>query len=753
MQKIIPVMFCYDKNYVIQSAVAFYSLMKYANPKYLYKFYILHSDISDEQQNMLNETIKEFKNCELNFINMEHKFEKEWKECYSGDHFSKEVMYKLLTASIFPEYDKIVVSDVDVVFLGDISPAYFAIDEKKDKEYIAGVKPIGKVKNYLQNYIDKWSQDEIDILGETCGGFLVMNLKRIREENVEERFLKSLKDNSHRLNQMEQDILNIVCEGKIKHLPLNYVACSYMWDYYKTDKDYKTDVNYSEEEIRDAMTSPVQLHYATSIKPWKNVDCTLSATWFSYLAKTPFAQEFYNQLPYKIVIPNERLIVNKNTSIKKESLYRRIANKIPYSVRLTIKHPSIMLDRKNRKRLFRKIFKKNYSYVIFDDVFPSCLSPFRFTEFMEYSLENKNTFVATTGASLPALKEKKKVDEIIDEFIAENPIFEGKIFNVSSQKRSESLERIKSISNPIAIFVFQQNIINALYDNLTFLEENNIPFIFTLYPGGGLSVNEKTSIENLKRIFNSKCFRKVIVTQDNVKEYLLNNNLCSEEKIKFIFGVVTPEETLAASKTKRPYYPNKKTFNICFVAHKYCEKGKDKGYDIFIDVAKKIIKKSKIKNVEFSVVGNFNKDDIDITGIEDKIKFYGILNNSELNSMFKKMDIIVSPTRPFVLSKGSFDGFPTQSTTNAILNGVLAIVTDSLNLNNDRFINNSDLIIVNPDVDEICNEIIELYNNPSKLQQIAKNGQKKAYKLYSIKKQLRPRTKMLKKIAKDEYSK
>ncbi len=303
MKKIIPVMFCYDTNYVIQSAVAFHSLMIHANKEFLYKFYILHSDITDEQQKKLKETVKEFDNCELIFIDMRNRLEEEWKESYRGDHFTKEVMYKLLTASLFPQYDKLIVSDVDVVFLGDISESYFMLDSVKDKEYIAGVKPIGKVKGYLQNYIGQWSQEEIDILGETCGGYLVMNLKKIREDNVEEKFLESLKENAYRLNQMEQDILNIVCEGHIKHLPLKYVACSYMWDYYPDKKSMENDENYTKKEIMDAMTNTVQLHYATSIKPWKNVDCTLSEIWFQALVQTPFLREFLEKLPKMIVIP------------------------------------------------------------------------------------------------------------------------------------------------------------------------------------------------------------------------------------------------------------------------------------------------------------------------------------------------------------------------------------------------------------------------------------------------------------------
>ena len=288
---------------------------------------------------------------------MQHRFEEEWKICYRGDHFSKEVMYKLLVASIFPEYDKILISDVDVVFLGDVSEAYFALDAIKDDAYIAGVKPIGKVKSYLDNYAPEWTQEEIDIMGETCGGFLVMNLKKIREDNVEEKFLKSLVDNAHRLNQMEQDILNVVCVGKIKHLHLKFVACTYMWDYYYNEAEMKNDVNYDYEEIMEAMTSPVQLHYATGIKPWKNVDCTKSEIWFQYITRTPLLNDYLKWLPSHIVTP---------TKEEKEIVNEEIINVIPSEQ--IIEKPSKVkrvLGYIKRNPLFfikKDFYKKVYNY-------------------------------------------------------------------------------------------------------------------------------------------------------------------------------------------------------------------------------------------------------------------------------------------------------------------------------------------------------------------------------------------------------
>lgn len=354
MKKEIPIMFCFDKNYVIPAGVAFFSLMEHANQNYNYKFYILHSDINENQQERLKETVANYDNCKIEFINMQNRLEKEWKKSYRGDHFSKEVMYKLLTASIFPQYDKLIVSDVDVVFLGDISQSYFELDAIKDDVYIAGVKPVGKTYDYFENYKSQWTENEIKQLGETCGGYLVMNLKKIREDNIEKAFLQSLKRNAHRLNQMEQDILNIVCHGKIKQLDLKYVVCSYMWDYYKCEDDFENDKNYSKEELVEAMQNPIQLHYATSIKPWKNVNCTKSEIWFEYIVKTPFLKEYLDWLPYNIVIPKASQIQYVNNG-----KIKRVCSYIKRNPLFLLKLDFYKKVINYGKRKFKKYFNNN----------------------------------------------------------------------------------------------------------------------------------------------------------------------------------------------------------------------------------------------------------------------------------------------------------------------------------------------------------------------------------------------------------
>lgn len=765
-KKEIPLMFCFDNNYVIPAAVAFYSLLEHANKEYYYKLYVLHTDISLKNQEKLKENIKKFSEfSELIFVNMENKFEDLWATIGTKGHFSKEVMYKVLVASIFPIYDKIIVSDVDVVFLNDISESYFDLDVSEDY-YLAGTKLIGKMKWYMDQYLQWFSEEEVEKLSGFCGGYIVFNLKKLREDHMEDKFIKCFETEGHRINQMEQDVLNLCCYPKTKRLPLKYVACSYMWDEYKTEKDKETDIYYTKEEIEDAMTNTVQLHYATSTKPWKNVNSTKSEVWFEYLVKTNFLKEYLEKLPYQIVLPEDRIneIEQKNKEKIEEIIRNEITEEVKKSctiksrinrkfekyrlfriIKYIIKNPLFFMKRsfykKLKEKIEKKIDKQDFTLVVFDDVFPSIYSPFRYEEYVEYLKKFERVYIYTTGTSFLALNEKRNVQEVIEEFEKKFPEYKERIFKLNYENK----EKLREFRNKIAIITFLQN----TKKNLEIIEKYQIPFIFTLYPGGGFILNNEESDEKLRSIFKSKYFRKVIVTQKITYDYLIKNKFCKEEEIEFIYGIVTPENILKTNIENKVYYKKgKETFDLCFVAHKYCEKGIDKGYDLFIDVAKKMSKKHR--NIKFHVVGGFDENDIDITEIKDKIKFYGIQSSEELINLYKNMDVIISPNRPFKLSKGSFDGFPTGSCTEAMINKVVLMCSDELKLNT-KFEDSKEIIIIKTETDDIVEKVENLYKNPNKIVEIANNGRKKALKVYSKRNQILPRIKAIRKEAKNYY--
>lgn len=296
---LIPVMHCFDNNYVIPASVSFYSMLARANKEYFYQLYVLHSDITVQNQLKLTELVEGFDNAALEFIDMSHRFDDIWNTMTNRGHFSKEVLYKILAPSIFPQYDKIIMTDVDVVFLGDISPSYLFLNPDS-KELFAGVRQVNPDKTFLreyyENYKKNFSENEYRQL-KVCGGYLVANLNRQREIGMTEVFVSYLKNNAHRLLQAEQDVINFCCrEEEISFLPLNYVVCSYFYDIFNSPDISASDPHYSYYEIMDSMRSPIQLHFATGVKPWNSPNSIKAEIWFETLDKTGFRTDYDGKL-------------------------------------------------------------------------------------------------------------------------------------------------------------------------------------------------------------------------------------------------------------------------------------------------------------------------------------------------------------------------------------------------------------------------------------------------------------------------
>lgn len=295
MKKLIPIAHCFNNNYSIPAGVAFHSMLMNANSEFQYKIYVLHSDITIDNQIKLAETVGKFENASIEFIDMKHKFEDLFKKTKEKAHYSKEMYYKFLMPSIFFQYEKIMLADVDVVYLGDISRDFLNFN-CTDDYYLAGAKsPILKnswQENYYQTIYEKdFTVDEIQKL-RVGAGYFVYNLNLMRADRIEEKLIAFAQNNLPRLKQPEQDVINLICHPKIKVLPLNTMICSYLYDLFKTDVDLNNALNHSYEEVKFALDNPIQLHFATGLKPWNNPDGVKSEIWFEFLSKTVFLKDY-----------------------------------------------------------------------------------------------------------------------------------------------------------------------------------------------------------------------------------------------------------------------------------------------------------------------------------------------------------------------------------------------------------------------------------------------------------------------------
>lgn len=375
------------------------------------------------------------------------------------------------------------------------------------------------------------------------------------------------------------------------------------------------------------------------------------------------------------------------------------------------------------------LIKKKYDLVIIDDAFPHLLSGFRVAEFNTYIQNFKRIRIYSTGKAFKALNEEGDYKDVLEKYRKLFPKYVKKITFYKEQQLKAKL----------AYFIFLNNADNYLGE----INKYKIPFVFTLYPGGGFQLNNEEVDAKLKRVMSSPYFRHVIVTTTTTKDYLLKKQFCSADRIQFIYGVVLPSTYYlnnAALKVK--YKVEKQQLDICFVAHKYTPKGTDKGYDTFIATAHALAK--QVSDVHFHVVGNFNSRDIDITAIEEKITFYSTLTTTDFSSFYAGMDIILSPNKSFLLNPGGFDGFPTGACIEAGLNGVALFVADDLK-QNIYFKHHENVVFIdgnNPDL--IASEILYYREHISSLYELATKGKEIIAKVYNIDTQMRQRLEVIK---------
>ncbi len=303
-------------------------------------------------------------------------------------------------------------------------------------------------------------------------------------------------------------------------------------------------------------------------------------------------------------------------------------------------------------------------------------------------------------------------------------------FDIDSKKLIFMQNRQYKANGAYIMFLY-----NA-YLSLKFLEQNNIPFVFTLFPGGGLRLNHEFSDKMMKDVFSSPMFRGCFVPQKIIYDYILKKKFTTKDKLFFEYSGGFFQFIEKDVLPKKYYKNDKNTFDICFVAYRYMKKGLDKGFDLALYSLKELIKKYPF--VHLHCVGTNTLEDFDenFLDIKHNIHFYGSQKSEFFPSFFQRMDMALAPNRINVLDKGAFDGFPLMPEAGYF--GIPIFCTDELGLNY-NYIDKEDLVIIKPDICDICTKIEYYLNNQDELKKIGNNGKTKIQKYFNLKKQQKDR--------------
>ena len=250
--KVVPIFLTINSGYASYAAAAIHSLTQRVDKKRYYRIIILHDGLNWVNRIRLRSLVT--KNVAIQFkkISRNLYLKAIIKYCSrrkgAGDFFSSAVYYyRFFIPRLFPIYNKCVYIDSDTILRGDIGEL-FDID-LEGNAVAAMVDPKVEVIKEFRDYVN-------NAVGvphkEYCNsGVLVMDMKMLRKMH----YLSALVDTINKYNAdlvaPDQDYMNVILRGKIKHL----------------------DPSWNMEPIEDLPKETQLVHFNLFNKPWhyKNV--------------------------------------------------------------------------------------------------------------------------------------------------------------------------------------------------------------------------------------------------------------------------------------------------------------------------------------------------------------------------------------------------------------------------------------------------------------------------------------------------
>lgn len=263
-KQFIPIAYALNEGYFYPTFISLISLLENSNKSCCYVIYLLLSADGSFPEYY----IKKYKDLEYKYINCEIIFIDIDEDIYqkaSTKRYPKSTYYRLLIADIVTDYDRIIYLDGDTIVFNDLT-------ELMNLEMKNNI-----VMGWLDNGFGKTKAEEfnITIKAYITAGVILFNIKKMREENITDKFFNFMNKYYYKLYQEDQTIINLVLYDRIGYLPPKYG----IWTYNKVEDliHHNHFLNksspikcYDDLELIDALNDPGIAHYVRS-KPWKPI--------------------------------------------------------------------------------------------------------------------------------------------------------------------------------------------------------------------------------------------------------------------------------------------------------------------------------------------------------------------------------------------------------------------------------------------------------------------------------------------------
>lgn len=279
----IPIAFASNDAFVPYMAAMIYSIIANGSRKNNYDFVVLQSDIGWENQRKLHEMTAPFENVSLRIADVTEYIKGYNFFVGNKDNFSKEAYYRLLIPELMEGYRKVLYLDGDMVALTDVAELYqtdvegYLLASSRDLcGMIAYYNPLTDLRKYRDNTLGLKEPDNYFI-----DGMLLINIPEFRKRYSTKELLEFAASRDWR--QHDQDVLNVLCEGRTK-------LVSAAWDVMVPEFN-----EYLPKELRAELEESIEhvkiIHFGGYRKPWLCLDAPFSEYFWRYAAQTPYILE------------------------------------------------------------------------------------------------------------------------------------------------------------------------------------------------------------------------------------------------------------------------------------------------------------------------------------------------------------------------------------------------------------------------------------------------------------------------------
>ena len=248
-----------NNQYTYPTLVSMTSILENSSSHTYYIFYILVDEKTFKNNNkqMLISLEKKYDRCEVNIIEISDENLKN----ANTKRYPLAAYYRLILAEIIPDLNRIIYLDGDTLIYDDLSEMY---NLEMENNIILG---------FVDNSYKKAEEFGIQTYKYIVSGVLLINLKKIRKENITQKFFEFMDKYQDKLTQEDQTVINIVLHGRIGLLPPKFG----MWNFHTKDSllNHNNYGNqnlgikaYDEKEIIKAWNTPSIIHYVRA-KPWR----------------------------------------------------------------------------------------------------------------------------------------------------------------------------------------------------------------------------------------------------------------------------------------------------------------------------------------------------------------------------------------------------------------------------------------------------------------------------------------------------